>query len=165
MLDLFYFNVCFPLLLVTKRMLFIHNVRWETLPLCLSIKPKCLFIRPCPPVDDYRKEEINTFLLQVLPFPEISARLMDFLLWFFISSTTLFYKKPGIQAQIRWLFWGVSLPSPSADFLNKVVFLASNFISNSLACHSVSSASLDLVTNLPHGSSSAFWLPFFVFVI
>ena len=126
MLDLFYFNLCFPLLLVTKRMLFIHNVHWETLPLCLNIKPKCLFIRPCPPVDDHRKEEINTFLLQGLPFPEIFARLMDFLLWFFISSTTLFYKKPGIQTQIRRLFWGVSLPSsPSADFLNKVFFLAS----------------------------------------
>ena len=35
-------------------------------------------------------------------------------------------KEPDIQTQTRWLFWGISLPSsPSADFLNKVVFLAS----------------------------------------
>ena len=40
MLDLFfYFNLCFPLLLFTKRILSIHNgLPLGTLPLCLNAK-------------------------------------------------------------------------------------------------------------------------------
>ena len=48
----FYFNLCFPLLLFTKRMLFIYNgLPQITLPLCLNVKPKCLCSGPCPPVN------------------------------------------------------------------------------------------------------------------
>ena len=39
----FYFNLCFPLLLFTKRLLSIRNgLPRGTLPLCLNGKPKCL---------------------------------------------------------------------------------------------------------------------------
>ena len=41
----FYFNLCFPLLLFTKRILSIHNgliMPRGTLPLCLNVKLKCL---------------------------------------------------------------------------------------------------------------------------
>ena len=39
----FNFNLCFLLLLITKRILSLHNgLPQETLPLCLNVKPKCL---------------------------------------------------------------------------------------------------------------------------
>ena len=39
----FNFNLCFLLLLFTKRILSLHNgLPQETLPLCLNVKPKCL---------------------------------------------------------------------------------------------------------------------------
>ena len=63
MLDLFVFFslLCFPLLLFTERILSIQNdLSQRTLPLCLNVKPKCLCSGPCPPMDGYRKEEINT---------------------------------------------------------------------------------------------------------
>ena len=63
MLDLFVFFfalLCFPLLLFTKRILSIQNdLSQRNLLLCLNVKPKCLCSGPCPPVDGYRKEEIN----------------------------------------------------------------------------------------------------------
>ena len=48
-------------------------------------------------------------------------------LFYFTSSPlpSLFYKRPGTQTPIRWLFWDISLlSSQTADFLNKVIFLA-----------------------------------------
>ena len=39
----FYFNLCFPLLLFSKRIQSIYNgLPQGTLPLCLNVKPKCL---------------------------------------------------------------------------------------------------------------------------
>ena len=39
----FFFNLCFQLLLFTKRILSIHNgLPRGTLPLCLNVEPKCL---------------------------------------------------------------------------------------------------------------------------
>ena len=65
---IFYCWPLLPLLLLTKRILFIHNsLPRGTLPLCLSIKPKCFCSGPCPPVNG-RKEEINTFPPWGLPF-------------------------------------------------------------------------------------------------
>ena len=57
-------------------------------------------------------------------------------------------KEPGIQTPIRWLFWGISLPpSQSADFLNKVVFLASiSYVLDLSGCCAVSRVTLDSVT-------------------
>ena len=56
-------------------------------------------------------------------------------------------KEPGTQTLTRWLFWDISLPSSSsAGFLNKVVFLASTSLSDSLACRVASRMSLDSVT-------------------
>ena len=119
----FYFNLCFSLLLFIKKILSIYNGQpWGTLPLCLNIKPKYL----CPPVDGYRKEEINTSPSQDWPFQEIFARLMAFLLYFLISPHLCSIKEPVIQILIGWLFWDISLPSSwSAGFPNEVVFQAS----------------------------------------
>ena len=65
---IFYCWPLLPLLLLTKRILFIHNsLPRGTLPLCLSIKPKCFCSGPCPPVNG-RKDEINTFPPWGLPF-------------------------------------------------------------------------------------------------
>ena len=56
----FYFNLCFPLALFTKGILSTHNgLPQGTLPLCLSVKPKCLCSGSSLPLDGYRKEEIN----------------------------------------------------------------------------------------------------------
>ena len=57
-------------------------------------------------------------------------------------------KEPGIQTPIRWLFWGISLPpSQSADFLNKVVFLASiSYVLDLSGCCAVSRVTLNSVT-------------------
>ena len=52
-----------PLLLFTKRILFIHNgLPWGTLSLCLNVKSKCLCMGPSPSVSGYRKEEMNNIL-------------------------------------------------------------------------------------------------------
>ena len=55
------------------------------LPLCLAAKLKCLCSEPCPPVDG-RKGEINISPAWGLPFYQILARLMAFLVCFFSSS-------------------------------------------------------------------------------
>ena len=70
----------------------------------------------------------------------------------FLTSPYLWsIKEPGIWTPIRSLFWGTSLPSSqSASFLNKVIFLVSTpHLSDSLACHGVSRASLDSMTRGP----------------
>ena len=66
-LDLFLLlNLCFPLLLFTKRTLFINNgLPQGTLLLCLDVKPKRFCSGPCPPVDGCRNEEMNTSSPQV----------------------------------------------------------------------------------------------------
>ena len=109
----------------------IHNVLPQgTLPLCQDVKLKRLCsthretMWPCPPVNDCRKEEINTC-------PPI---LPDKWPFYFTSSPPLLLcsrKENGIKIQVRWLltfffFLDTILPtSQSASFLNKVVFLAS----------------------------------------
>ena len=80
----FYFNVCFPLLLFTTRILSIHNCLPQgTLPLCLKVKPECLCLGPCPCVDGFRKEEINASPAQIWLFQEIFEDKWSF---YFISS-------------------------------------------------------------------------------
>ena len=68
-----------------------------TLPLCLNVKPKCLCSGkhqdPVPPVDGYKKEEMNTSPPPDWPFQVIIAKLMAFLLYFLISSPSLCYKR------------------------------------------------------------------------
>ena len=75
--------------------------------------------------------------LSILPF--------DFSFSLLLSLWSI--REPGIQTPQRWLFWGTSLPSSqSADFPNKVVFLASTpHLADSLACHAMSRASLNSV--------------------
>ena len=52
----FCFNLCFTLLLFTKRIMFIHNIMHQrTLPLCLNGKLKCLCSGSCPHVVVHRK--------------------------------------------------------------------------------------------------------------
>ena len=83
----FYFNLCFRLLLLTNRILFIHNgLPQGTPPLCLTVKPKCLCSGLFPAVDGFRKEEINTSSPPGWPFQEIFARLIAFLLYFLTFS-------------------------------------------------------------------------------
>ena len=124
---------------MTFVIIIIHNVLPQgTLPLCQDVKLKCLCsahretMWPCPPVNDCRKEEINTC-------PPI---LPDKWPFYFTSSPPLLLcsrKETGIQIPVRWLltwvfflvcfcfcFWDTTLPSSlSASFLNKVVLLAS----------------------------------------
>ena len=121
-LDLFYLNLCLLLILFTKRILSIHNgLPQGTLPLGLNVKPKCFYSGSCPPVDYYRKQEINISPPQDWPFQVMFARLMVFSLYFLTSPHLCSIKEPGIQILIRWLFWDVSLPSSqSARFPSKV---------------------------------------------
>ena len=54
-------HVLFDLLSVTFVTVVTHNgLPQRILPLCLTVKLKCLCSELCPPVDG-RKEEINTF--------------------------------------------------------------------------------------------------------
>ena len=56
----FTLTFCFLVLLLTERILPKHNgLPWGNLPLCQNVKPKCLCLGPCPPVDGYRKDNIN----------------------------------------------------------------------------------------------------------
>ena len=81
------------------------------------------------------------------PLPLTLYSVFDFS--FSLLLSLWYIKEPGIQTQIRWLFWGASLPSSrSAGFPNKVVFLASTpHLLDSLACLVASRMSLDLVTS------------------
>lgn len=67
-LFVFYFNVCFHLLLFTKRILSIHNgLPWRTLPLCLNVKPKCFCSKKHPElVHLQEKRNIYTPFLRAL---------------------------------------------------------------------------------------------------
>ena len=82
----------------------IHNVLPQgTLPLCQNVKPNCLCsahretICPCP-VNGYRKKHV----------PSCCARYMElaFLLYFLISSPSLFYKINWHLDPIRSIFGG-----------------------------------------------------------
>lgn len=94
-LDIFLsFNLCFLWHLFTERTLFIHiGLLWKTLLLCLNVKSKCVCSGPCPLVDGYRREEMITSSAQGLPFQEIIAKLMDFLIYFFTLPSSLFCKR------------------------------------------------------------------------
>ena len=68
---------------------------------------------PCSPVDGYRKEEIDTSLPQTC---HSRRYLQDEGAFYFSSSPhplhpTHSIKEPGIQTQIGWLFWDISLLS------------------------------------------------------
>ena len=104
-------NCFFDLLFAAFVIIIIQNVLPQRiLPLCLTIKPKCLCSEPCPPTDD-RKEEINTSLIWGLPFYEIFARLMAFLFCFHFPSS-LIYKRTWHQDPskmvILWLQSAIS---------------------------------------------------------
>ena len=127
----FYFNLCFLLLLFTKRNLSIHNgLPRGTLPLRLNVKPKCLCSGKHPdPVHLWmaaRKKKLTH------PLPEAGhsrGHLQILPASYFTSSSPpplCAIKETGIQTPIRWLFRDISPPSSrSAGFLNKVLFLAS----------------------------------------
>ena len=127
----FYFNLCFPLLLFTKRILSIHNgLPWGTLPLCLNVKPKCLCSGKHPdPVHLWmatRKKKLTHPLPEAGRSGDICKTYGLFTLLLHLPPTLCVIKETGIQTPIRWLFWDFSLPpSQFASFLNKVVFLAS----------------------------------------
>ena len=127
----FYFNLCFPLLLFTKRILSIHNgLPRATLPLCLNVKPKCLFSGKHPDPVRLWMAARKKKLTQPLPQAGHSrGQLQNLWPFYFISSSPpplCSLKETGIQTPIRCFFGDISLPSSqSADFPNKVVFLAS----------------------------------------
>ena len=73
--------------------------------------------------------------------------LRDWLPFWFLTSLCPM-KEPGIQTPRRWLFWDISLPSSQlAGFLNKVLFLASTLVSDSLPCHAGGGSELGLSHN------------------
>lgn len=85
-------------------------------------KPKCLCSRPCPSVNGYRMEEMNTFPPRGWPFYELFARLVPFLPYLLTFHHICSIKKASIKALSRWLFWDTSRPSSQlAGFLNKVI--------------------------------------------
>ena len=61
--------------LVTFVIIISHNgLPQRLLPLCLTVKLKCLCSEPCPPVDD-RKEEINISICLRLAILEDTCRI------------------------------------------------------------------------------------------
>ena len=68
----------------------------RTLPLCLTIKLKCLcsahseIFRPCPPVNCYKKEDINPPLLKAGPSGDVLQDWRSFLLSLPTASPSLF---------------------------------------------------------------------------
>ena len=127
----FYFNLCFPLLLFTKRILSIHNgLPRGTLPLCLNVKPKCLCSgKHLDPVYLWMAARKKKLTHPLLGAAHSRGYLQNLWPFSFISSSPsplCAIKETGIQTPIRWLFWDINLPSSwSTSFLNKVVFLAS----------------------------------------
>ena len=89
-----FFNIYFPLLLFSKKKLFIQkSLPQGTLPPCLNIKPKCLCSGPGPFVDG-RKEGINTYLLQRLVILGNICKINNlFTLLPHLPCPTLFYKR------------------------------------------------------------------------
>ena len=145
---------------------FLQRLAWSTLTLCLT-EEKCLcsahgkVVCPCPPVNrrlthPFRRLAIplEMFCKTEDPFtllPQLPLTLYS--VFDFSSSLPLslwYIKEPGIQTQIRWLFWGTSLPSSqSAGSRIKVSSLPQHLtLSDSLACRAASRVSLDLVTLL-----------------
>lgn len=107
---LFYLNLCLLLILFTKVYLMPYILMAclrESCPLCLNVKPKCLYSGACPPVDAYRKQEINIsppkMAIQVM-----FVRLIVFSLYFLTLSPFLFYKKNLAPRILIWTdyFWG-----------------------------------------------------------
>ena len=127
----FYFNLCFRLLLFTQRILSIHNgLPRGTLPLCLNVKPKCLCSGKHPDPVHLQMAARKEKLTQPLPEAGHSRGYLQNLWPFYFTSSSpprlCAMKETGIQTSIRWLFWDFSLlPSQSASFPNKVIFLAS----------------------------------------
>ena len=135
-----------------------HRLAWKTLPLCLTVNYSAfvqLMEREFFPAHLWR-EEINT------PLPKAGHSLGDVsqdwrpftlpphglslsILPFDFSSSFVFWsiKEPGIHTPIRWWFWGTSLPSSRSAGSLISLFLASiPHLSDSLACHAASRASL-----------------------
>ena len=127
----FYFNLCFPLILFTKRILSIHNgLPWGTLPLCLNVKPKCLCSGKHPDPVHLWMAAKKKKLTHPLPKAGHSRGYLQNLWAFYFTFSSpphlCAIKETGIQTPIRWLFRDISLPfSWSAGFPNKVVFFAS----------------------------------------
>ena len=125
---------------------FVIVITQRILPLCLTVKVKCLSSETHPPVDG-RKEEINTVPSQRLAILGDTCKIKDLFTLFHLPHLWSM-KEPGIQTPTRWLFADISLPSSlSAGFLNKVLFLASTLPpSDSLGSHVASRARVDWVT-------------------
>ena len=126
-----YFNLYFPLLLFTERLLSIYNgLPRGTLPLCLNGKLKCLCSGKHPdPVHLWMAARKKTL---THPLPEAGhswGHLQNLWPFHFTSSSPpplCAIKETGTQTTIRWFSGDISLPSSwSAGFPNKVVFLAS----------------------------------------
>ena len=124
----------------------LNGLLQRILPLCLTVKLKCLCSESHPPVDD-RKEEINTAPCQKLSIIGVFERLNDLFPLFHLPYLWSM-QEPDIQTLTRWLFGDISLPfCLSASFLNIILFSAwTPTPSDSLAFHVASRASLDLVT-------------------
>ena len=105
----FYFNLCLPLLLFTKRIPSVHSgLPQGTLPLCPNVKPKCLCSRKhSDPLHLWmaaRKKKLTH------PLPEAGhsrGHLQNLRPFYFTSSSPpplCAVKETGIQTLIRWLF-------------------------------------------------------------
>ena len=141
-------NCFLDLLSIAFVIIILHNgLPQRILPLCLTVKLKCLCSEPCPPIDG-RKEKTNTPPCLRLAILGDICKINGLFTLFPPPCHLWSIKEPGIQTPKRWLFWNISLPSSwSAGFLNKIVFLASTpRLSDSLACHVESTASLELVS-------------------
>ena len=82
------------------------------------------------PWNNCKGEKLTHPLAKTCPSRRYLQELNCFFTLFPHLLPSLIYKKPGIQALTRWLFWDISLPSSrSLSSLNKVLFLASTLLS------------------------------------
>ena len=106
-------NCFLDLLFVAFVIIIIQNgLPQSILPLCLTVKLKCLCSESCPPVGG-RKEEINTSSCPRLAI--LGDCWQDWWPFYFVSSLPPLHlgsiKETGIQTLVRRLFWNISLPS------------------------------------------------------
>ena len=148
------------MLIVAFVIIIIHNgLPQGNLPLCLNVKLKCLCsvhretTSPHPPVDVSRKKKKLTHPLMRLAIPQgYLQNLRPFDFTYSSPPPLCAIKEAGIQTPIRWFIRDTSLASsPSAGFLNKVVFLASTPRPRFIAA---SRASLESVTSQSKGSTT-----------
>ena len=123
-----YWNCVSNFLFVAFVIIIIQNgLGQRTLPLCMTVKLKCLCSEPCPSVDGRKEKNEHTPYLRFVILGDICKISGLFILLLYCPHLWSI-KETGTQISIRWLFWDISLSSSPLAGSPKFVFLASTHL-------------------------------------